>query len=128
PLSLHDALPLYKEPFEFTPQCKIWLAVNDKPEIQGQDHGIWRRVRLIPFNVTIPDHEQDHDLPARLRSEAAGILRWAVEGCFAWQEGGLKPPDIVLAATSEWRKGSNAVEAFLDDVCVRVDRMSVKKG
>ena len=48
---------LYGEHFEFVPQFKLWLATNRYPEVRGTDEGIWRRFRVIPFNVTIPEAE-----------------------------------------------------------------------
>jgi putative DNA primase/helicase len=75
---------LYQEHFEFYATFKLWLAVNHKLTIQGTDHAIWRRIRLIPFTVTIPEPERDKGLEEKLRAELPGILRWAVEGCLAW--------------------------------------------
>ena len=71
--------------WEFDPTHKIVLAANHKPFVRGTDHGIWRRLRLVPFTVTIPDDEQDKQLPVKLVAEYAGILAWAVQGCLEWQ-------------------------------------------
>jgi len=98
---------LYREWFEYRPQFKLWLAVNNRPEVRGTDHAIWRRVRLIPFEVVIPDDDQDKELPAKLRAEAPGILRWAVEGCLAWQKEKLNPPKAITSATTEYRSEQN---------------------
>jgi putative DNA primase/helicase len=46
---------------------------------------MWRRIKLIPFDVTIPDERKDPDLGARLAKERAGILGWLIEGCLAYQ-------------------------------------------
>ncbi len=46
-----------REDWEFAPTHKIWLLSNHKPVIVGTDHGIWRRIKLIPFDVVIPDAE-----------------------------------------------------------------------
>ena len=108
---------LHGEWFEFTPTFKLFLAVNHKPTIHGTDHAIWRRVRLIPFEVTIPDSEQDKALPEKLEAERAGILRWAVEGCLAWQREGLGPPEAVTEATAEYRAEMDTVGAFIDECC-----------
>lgn len=108
---------LYGEFFEFTPQFKLWLATNHKPEIRGTDHATWRRVRLIPFTVTIPDAEQDRSLPEKLRLELPGILRWAVEGCLAWQRNGLGLPDAVREATTEYRASMDLIGTFLAECC-----------
>jgi putative DNA primase/helicase len=108
---------LYSESFEFRPSFKIWLAANHKPVIRGSDDAIWRRVRLIPFTVTIPEEERDLHLAEKLRKELPGILAWAVAGCRLWQKHGLTPPVDVLVATSEYRTESDVIGAFLDECC-----------
>lgn len=101
--------------FTFDPTHKLWLAVNHRPGINGGDDGIWRRVHEVPFTVTIPEEQQDKGLPDKLWEEASGILRWAVEGCLAWQREGLNPPPIVRAATDEYRRAMDRLAGFLDD-------------
>ena len=49
-------------PFEFPLLCKIWMLANCKPEIHGQDEGIWSRIRLIPFEHYIPDEKRVKNL------------------------------------------------------------------
>ena len=117
---------LYREHFEFTPTFKLWLCTNHRPEIRGTDDAIWRRVRLVPFNVTIPPHERDGDLPAKLRAEAPGVLRWAVEGALEWQAEGLRPPAIVMQATNDFRDESDIVGRFVDDECMVLPEASAK--
>ncbi len=104
--------------FTFQPVCKLWLATNHRPTVRGTDEAIWRRLRLIPFNVTVPAAERDRTLLARLRGDLPGILAWAVEGCLEWQRDGLKPPDAVMAATSSYRAEQDVIGAFLADRCV----------
>jgi len=65
---------LHAEFFEFVPQFKIVLSCNHKPRITGGDHGIWRRVHLVPFEVTIPEAERDRNLPEKLEAELPGVL------------------------------------------------------
>jgi putative DNA primase/helicase len=103
--------------FEYEPAFKLFLAANHKPIIRGTDLATWRRIRLVPFDVTIPPEEQDHDLADKLRTELPGILRWAVEGALEWQEGGLKPPAAVLAATDTYRAESDILGAFIAERC-----------
>lgn len=108
---------LFREPFEFKPVFKIFLAANHKPVIRGTDYAIWRRIRLIPFTVTIPKGEQDKKLPSKLLAELPGILRWAVEGCLAWQHDGLGEPAEVLEATEEYRSDMDVLGGFLAECC-----------
>lgn len=109
---------LHKEFFEFQPQFKVFLGTNHKPEIRGQDHAIWRRIRLIPFTETIPDEEQDRKLPEKLQEELPGILNWALEGCTAWLEEGLQEPQEVVQATLDYRTESDILGEWIDDRCV----------
>jgi putative DNA primase/helicase len=95
----------------------LWLATNHKPEIRGSDLAVWRRIRLIPFTVTISPEEQDPDLPEKLRAELPGILRWAVEGCLAWQQEGLGLPDPVREATAAYRASMDVIGTFLTECC-----------
>jgi putative DNA primase/helicase len=108
---------LHKEFFEFNPTFKIFLSVNHIPAIKGNDHGIWRRIRLIPFNVTIPENKRDPNLSTKLEAEFAGILRWAVEGCMLWQKEGLKPPDSVKTAVEDYRAEMDTIGDFIEECC-----------
>ena len=104
--------------WEFTPTHKVMLCTNHKPSIRGTDHAIWRRIRLIPFTVVIPDEEQDRNLDSKLRAELPGILAWCVRGCLAWNRNGLRPPMEVTEATSEYRSEEDILRAFLDEHCI----------
>lgn len=108
---------LHQEFFEFKPTFKIFLAANHKPVIRGTDHAIWRRIRLVPFTVTIPDDEQDKNLFSKLKAEAPGILAWLVRGCLAWQKEGLGIPEAVRAATEDYRSDMDSLADFLADRC-----------
>ncbi|PLS86578.1 MAG: hypothetical protein CYG60_06515 [Actinobacteria bacterium] len=104
--------------FDFKPTHKLWLSTNHKPEIRGTDNAIWRRIRLVPWAVTIPPAEQDRKLSAKLRAELPGILAWIVRGCLEWQREGLRAPDEVRQATAEYRAEMDTLAAFLADRCV----------
>lgn len=108
---------LYGKYFTFKPTFKIFLAANHKPHIGGDDEGIWRRIRLIPFTVTIPGAERDRGLGEKLRAELSGILRWAVDGCLAWQREGLGVPPEVEAATQAYRAEMDVLTEFVDEWC-----------
>lgn len=108
---------LYRELFSYRPQFKLWLRTNAKPEVRGTNTGIWRRFRLIPFNVTIPEAERDGGLADKLAAELPGVFNWAVEGCLSWQQEGLNSPAAVQAATEEYRAESDTLAAFLTERC-----------
>ena len=115
------ARPLYNAPFEFDPTHKLLLYGNHKPEIVGSDHGIWRRMRLIPFDVTIPEPVRDPHLLDHLKCESGAILAWMVNGCLDWQQQGLGLPKAVHIATGGFRAESDAVGRFIEECCVLAD-------
>lgn len=109
---------LYKEHFEFKPVFKLFLAANHKPQVRQTDEGIWRRIRLVPFTVTIPPAQRDKQLTTKLAQELPGILNWALEGAAQWLEGGLKPPAEVDDATSEYRQENDPLRDFIETKCL----------
>jgi putative DNA primase/helicase len=116
--TLRKARFMHQDFFEYTPSDTIWLAVNHKPKVQGTDEGFWRRIRALPFTVTIPPERQDRHLAERLLAEAPGILAWAVRGCLDYQARGLAPPDCVVEATTQYREEEDILGAFLQERCV----------
>jgi putative DNA primase/helicase len=112
---------LNREFFEFRARFKLFLAANHKPVVRGTDEGIWRRIRLIPFTVTIPKAERDRTLLTRLQDELPGILAWAVRGCLAFTQQGLADPPEVLAATDSYRSEMDVIGAFVAERCVVAD-------
>jgi putative DNA primase/helicase len=109
---------LFSEEFSYTPSFKLWISTNHKPIIKDVDEGIWRRMRLIPFTVKIPENKQDIKLIQKLESEYAGIIAWAVQGCLQWQESGLQTPEKVTQATELYRTEEDLLQPFFDDKCV----------
>jgi putative DNA primase/helicase len=112
----------YGRPFQYEPVAKIFLRVNDKPIIRDQSHGMWRRVKLVPFTQTFLVNTT---LADELRAEAAGILAWAVRGCLDWKRDGLQHPDAVNVATKEYQDESDLVAEFISDRCVVAENCTV---
>ncbi len=114
--------------WEFQPSHTVLLVTNHKPVVQGTDHGIWRRLRLIPFTTKFwdpdkgetgpPELEADKKLGEKLKVESAGILRWCVDGCLDWQRHGLVDPPEVRAATADYRRDMDVIGAFIDQCCL----------
>ncbi|MCX6141991.1 MAG: phage/plasmid primase, P4 family [Ignavibacteriales bacterium] len=110
---------LYGHFFEFQPSHKVWMYGNHKPIVTGTDYGLWRRMHLIPFTVTIPEEGRRPmgELLAHAQKEMPGILNWAVEGLLDWKSRGLVVPNIVKAATGLYREESDTVAQFVSECC-----------
>ncbi|MCH7817878.1 MAG: DNA primase, partial [Proteobacteria bacterium] len=86
---------------------------------------IWRRIKLIPFDVVIPEQDRDSDLPRKLNAELPGILAWAVRGCLEWQKAGLAAPAEVEAATQSYRDAMDVLGEFIAERCTIGPNVSV---
>jgi putative DNA primase/helicase len=117
---------LYGEYFDFVPTFKIFMATNHKPVIRGTDHGIWRRIKLIPFTTRIPEEKQDKHLEQKLLEEKSGILNWLIEGVLRWKEGGLKTPAVIANATDEYRGEMDVIGNFIKERCVQGPGLSIR--
>lgn len=111
---------LYGDEFEYTPEFKIWVATNHKPTVRGTDLGIWRRIKLIPFEVNIPKEKVDKNLKYKLRREFPQILAWAVEGCIKWQKEGIQEPQCVVDATKDYKQEMDLIAGFVEQ-CIVID-------
>jgi putative DNA primase/helicase len=108
---------LFKGSFEYVPRFKLWMRGNHRPSFSGGDAAMGRRLRLLPFTVTIPKSEQDGNLIPKLRAELPGILNWAIAGCIEWQRDGLGTPVNVVNATEEYIREEDVVGNFIEDRC-----------
>jgi putative DNA primase/helicase len=132
----NDALTarfLYGEYFNFVLTFKIFMASNHKPVIRETDHGIWRRIKLIPFTTRIAEDKRDRYLEQKLLAEKSGILNWLIEGALRWKQEGLKVPVIITNATDEYRGEMDVIGNFIRERrsghgnCFRCIRTGVRK-
>lgn len=113
--------------WEFDPTHKCLLVTNHKPIIRGTDHGIWRRIRLIPFRTQFwnaargesgpEEFKQDETLEERLKSEQTGILTWIIRGCIEWNRDGEQTPECVNVETRDYRSSQDVLGSFIAERC-----------
>ncbi len=116
--------PYAKEPVEFQPTHTLFTIVNPLPRVSASDDALWRRLVLIPFNLSFVDNpvkdwerQRDPDLINSLKQEASGILNWLVEGALIWQKEGLQVPEVLTIASQEYRQKEDILEYFFSDCC-----------
>jgi putative DNA primase/helicase len=110
-----------EDEWSFDPSHTLVMFSNSLPTIRGTDNGIWRRVRMIPWTVTIPEIEQDESLGEKLAAEAPGILRWIVAGCVRYLDVGIGAPEQIVASTATFRGNQDTVARFIAEVGIVVD-------
>jgi phage/plasmid-associated DNA primase len=103
--------------FTYIPQFKIMVLGNHKPSLASVDEAIRRRIHFIPFTITIPEAERDHELAEKLQAEYPAILAWMIEGCLEWQKQGLNPPTEVTDATNRYLVDEDNIGAWIADRC-----------
>jgi P4 family phage/plasmid primase-like protien len=108
------ARPLYCPPFNFKPTLKLIMFGNHKPIVRGSDHGIWRRIRLVPFNRRFAEDEKDTKLIDKLKAEAPHILAWMVSGYIEWKQKGLSDtPKSIQQATDAYQVDQDLTSTWL---------------
>ena len=113
-----EAIPvrnLFKGFFEFQPVFIAHMSGNGYPRIDGTDNGIWRRIAVIHWPVTLTEEEQRdfEDVVGELVAEGPGILNWLIEGALTYLREGLVIPASVRAATQEYRDEMDVVGSFV---------------
>jgi putative DNA primase/helicase len=116
---------LQKEFFEFEPVFTAVLSGNDMPTVSGTDYGIWRRLLIVHWGVTIPEGERTApgELAAQFDAERAGILNWLIDGALLYLANGLTPyiPKGVTDFTDEYREERDPVGSFASSCLVSAE-------
>lgn len=106
-----QARHLNKDYFKFRPAFKLTMSGNYRPQISGTDEGIWRRVVLVPWSITVTNPESH--LLETLRGEASGILNRLLDGLRDYLKNGLVLPPEIADATQNYREDSDPLGRFL---------------
>lgn len=113
--------------FTFEPTHKLWLMGNSKPAVKLGGHSFWRRARLIPFTLTVPEEKIIEDLQGILANDhGPALMAWIVSGAVQFAAGGLAEPDSVKAATSDYAHDQDTVARFVEDRCMVSGNASIR--
>lgn len=115
--SMTGRVPYGKANITFAPTHKLVIVGNHKPEITDNSYGMWRRILLTLFGVTVAEGQRDPALLDKLKSEGTGILNWALEGLRQWQRNGLAAPKNIEAATAAYRDEQDLLGEWIGDHC-----------
>lgn len=113
--TLTGRTPYAKHNVTFRPTHNLVMVGNHKPSIQDMSHGMWRRILLIIFGVTVPTDTQDPHLVEKLKLEASGILNWALAGYRDYQKNGLLIPKVISNDVDDYKGEEDIVGEWLDE-------------
>ena len=128
------ARKLYRDEFEFVPRFTLWIVSNHRPKADSADDGLWRRVKVVPFDHVIPEADREPKVKQTMLNECLpAFLRWAVEGVRLYLEEGLKTPEVVKLAVEDYRDSQDPLKDFIDACCIidpkaRVDTSELRKA
>lgn len=113
---------LYGTFFDFQPTGKIHLGTNHLPPMESGGHGMARRLRVVPWDVRIPEAEQKKGLEELIvANEAAGVLAWLVRGAQRWYAEGLVTPQRVTDRTAVHIDDADPVWPFIRERLITED-------
>lgn len=115
-----QACKKYKDPFHFVPSHQVVLYTNHLPKVGANDDGIWRRLKVIPFNAKIKGNSDIKNYADYLYENAApSIMKWIIEGAekVSKSDHKVNDPKCVSDAVAAYREDNNWLGHFLADCC-----------
>jgi P4 family phage/plasmid primase-like protien len=122
---------LYSKPIEFKPQFKLLLACNEKPDMgNGQDQGVWRRVRVVDFTSKFRDNPDprdptqfkiDHHLSEKFDSWMEPFMYILLQYYKIYKKNGLKEPESVKLSTQNYQNDSDVFSQFFTEKIEEVE-------
>ena len=130
-LASREALPArhpYGRPFNVKDYATSIFAMNELPKEVEQTDGFFRRFAVVPFDVRIPDDEQNPNLAREIiESEMSGVLNYVIEGVESLvAEGTFDIPPVVRGMGAKFRQDSDSVLAYLEEGVYKISTTNWK--
>lgn len=111
-----EAKRLYSDPEIIRNYARLAFNTNAMPTSSDTSAGFRRRLLPVYFDVKISPDKADPMLAKNLKSEAPGILNWAIEGLKRYVANGYKlsKSTILEAKENEYLEETESVFMFLD--------------
>lgn len=126
-----QACKKYKDPFHFVPSHQVVLYTNHLPRVAASDDGIWRRLKVIPFNAKIKGNSDIKNYADYLFENAApAIMKWIIEGAqkVSGCDHKVDDPKCVKDAIAAYREENDWLGHFLSECCEVGDGLTEKSG
>lgn len=126
-----QACKKYKDPFHFVPSHQVVLYTNHLPKVGANDDGIWRRLKVIPFNAKIKGNSDIKNYADYLYEKAgSAIMKWIIEGAekVSKTDHKVDDPKCVRDAVAAYREDNDWLGHFIADCCEVGDGLTEKSG
>ena len=107
----------YKDPREINNYGKFAAAFNQmpRPEVTG---GYFRRLQILPYEITITEEEKDDRLSLKLKDELPGILNWVLDAMpELLRRKAFTKSEICTKALEKYLMQSDSVRLFCSEMC-----------
>lgn len=117
--------PYGREEIEILPTWGMIVVTNHEPTVKEDDEGVWRRLKVIPFNQKYLGENRDTHLEQKLEAELPGILNWLLEGLMEYRAKGLMEPETVTERTKAYRAENDIVQLWVESCLVPDDKAAL---
>jgi putative DNA primase/helicase len=107
----------YGQPFMLKQYAKLIFNCNELPKDVEHTNAYFRRFLIIPFDVTIPEAEQDKNLHTKIiENELSGVFNWVLEGLNRLlKQKRFSECEAAQKAVEQYKIESNSIKQFLDE-------------
>lgn len=112
-----DARLPYGEPFVITNYAKLIFNTNELPKEIEHTNAFFRRFLIVPFNVIIPEAEQDKELSKKIiDNELSGVFNWVLDGLNRLlSQKGFSKSSAIEKQVELYKIESDSVKMFLEE-------------
>lgn len=107
----------YGNPMIITDYAKLIFNCNTLPTDVEHSNAYFRRFLIIPFEVTIPEHEQDKQLHSKIiENELSGVFNWVLEGLNRLlDQRRFSNCEAATKAVEDYKTNSDSVKQFISE-------------
>jgi putative DNA primase/helicase len=107
----------YGNPMQIKHYAKLIFNCNELPKDVEHTNAYFRRFLIIPFDVTIPEKEQDKQLHTKIiNTELSGVFNWVLEGLSRLlKQKHFSDCGASIQAIERYRTESDSVKLFIEE-------------
>jgi P4 family phage/plasmid primase-like protien len=106
------------EGYSKAPTARLMVACNNRPHFSDRSDAIWRRMKVIPWCLQVPEEKRIRGMDKvpwwQNSGELPGILLWAIRGLERLRkQGGFSYCQMAEEAKAEYKEEMNPARVFL---------------